>query len=341
MKIVRHLLSPLAWLYLLVTQLRNSAFSKGWLQSRAFDVPVVAIGNLSTGGTGKTPMTEYLLAQFPQKEKVVVSRGYGRKTQGCLPVNPKGKAEDFGDEPLQIAKRFTNTAVWVSEKRVKGIEKALQEKPQANLVVLDDAYQHRYVKAGFSVLLTTFKAPFFKDFVLPKGNLRESREGANRAQAIVVTKCPANLSAQKQIIYRQLIQKYSKAPVFFSTLRYGLPVNPSGQTLKSHSIYLLTGIANPEPLMHHLKREYQIRKHLKFKDHHAFNSQEIKQLTHLLRSNGLPLITTQKDWVRLGPEIPVELHPLCFVVPIEIGWLGNDQDAFGELLKTYINAAAN
>ncbi len=219
MKTLRLLLFPFAIVYDLVTHARNWAFDKGFLEQRSFSTPIIAIGNLSTGGTGKTPMTEYLIRQF-EGRIAVLSRGYGRKTSGFKMVEVDSAPSEVGDEPLQIKRKFgAKITSAVCEKRVDGVERLIGDN-QPDLILLDDAYQHRYVKADHYVLLTAFGDPYYNDFVLPAGNLRESRQGANRAHSIVVTKCPPDISQADMAKIKQKIKPLPHQQVYFSTIAY-------------------------------------------------------------------------------------------------------------------------
>ncbi|MGB0177480.1 MAG: tetraacyldisaccharide 4'-kinase, partial [Owenweeksia sp.] len=272
----RRLLWPFSLIYDSITRVRNTAFDQGILPSRSFSVPVIAVGNLSTGGTGKTPMVEFLLRKLETYKRAVVSRGYGRRTSGLIIATPEHTARDIGDEPLQVFRKFPDIQMVLSEKRVVGLE-ALQNTP-AEVVILDDAFQHRYVKPGFHVLLTTFQNPFYADLVLPAGNLRESSRGKSRANLIVVTKCPAELNPELAGIIRQKISPREGQKVFFTTLDYGVPLNPQQIALPEHSkVLVISGIANSRPFMDHVSGNFEIQEHLDYNDHHDFTQTDIQK----------------------------------------------------------------
>jgi tetraacyldisaccharide 4'-kinase len=333
----------MAWLYTGILALRNFAFNKGALPSKSYSLPVIAIGNLSTGGTGKTPFTEWLLRSFPRKSKVVISRGYGRKTKGYLRVKPDGDARQYGDEPLQIAQKFKATAVWVSEKRSIGLDKALHTQPSLNLAVLDDAFQHRYVKAGFYVLLSTFQQPFYKDFVLPQGNLRESRKGAKRARAIVISKCPPTISLKERQQIKTNVARYSQAPVYFSYLHYGSIKNEAGKLLKAKNVRVITGIASPAPLLNYLSKTISltITKHYSYKDHHNFTNAEVALFEKELSQNNQAFVTTEKDAVRLREKLSAKAKKNLYTLPIQLAFLGEDQTELLVQLKAFIKGTSS
>lgn len=334
---MQELLWPFSALYSGVLSLRNLAFDKGWLNSTAFQIPIIAIGNLSTGGTGKTPMTEYLLQRLGG-EIGVVSRGYGRKSKGLLEVDPLGSARDFGDEPLQMAKKFPRVKFVVSEKRVPGVQHLLNQE-KLTCIILDDAYQHRYVKAGFYLLLSTWQEPFFSDHVLPAGNLRESRFGAGRANAIVFTKCPASLDKHSKEKVLREVRRYSKAPVYFASLAYQEPINSSGKNPGTKEAALLTGIARPMPLHAHLQKQFNIQRHFSFGDHHAFRASEIREIASYLKDNNLPLITTEKDYVRLQYWFHILEEDQVYKVAVAPEFTAPEKAAFLKQLNEFINGS--
>ncbi len=332
----RRLLWPFSLIYDSITSVRNSAFDRGVLSSRSFNIPVIAIGNLSTGGTGKTPMAEFLLDRLKDYKRAVVSRGYGRKTRGLIIAEPHHTAEDIGDEPKQIAQKFPDVQMVLSEKRAIGLE-ALQNDPP-DLVVLDDAFQHRYVKPGFQILLTTFQNPFYRDLILPAGNLRESARGRSRADVILVTKCPTDLDPELAVVMRKRIKPENHQQVFFTSLQYGLPMNQLEITLPFQSpIIALSGIANPVTFINHLSAHFQLQKHLKFKDHHHFAHDELQNLqTLLLQNPGWNVVTTEKDAVRLIPRMPKSLQQRIFSIPIQVQFLFNEEAKFMQRLHRFL-----
>ncbi len=301
MKLLRKLLLPFSWLYGSVLALRNLFFDMGWFESKSYNKPIICVGNLSTGGTGKSPMIEFLIGFLKEEYQVaVLSRGYKRKTKGFKEVFANNTVEEVGDEPLQFKKKFPNVTISVCENRQEGIEKL---KVKADVVLLDDAFQHRKVKASTNILLTTFNDLFYKDFVLPTGNLRESKAGANRADVIVVTKCPEKVSyaRMQEIQFEMKLKPHQR--IYFSKIGYAeniigisesLPLN----YLLNKNFTLVTGIANPKPLVNFLKEKNYSFEHKKYPDHHHFTTSEIEEL----RGKEI-ILTTEKDFVRLQPKL--------------------------------------
>ena len=316
MKIIRVILFPVVPIYFMVTWLRNRFYDFGIYKSKSYNFPIIAVGNLSTGGTGKTPMVEYLIRLLNSQKKVAtLSRGYGRKTKGFLLANAESTADSIGDEPFQFYNKFKlDTQVAVCEDRQNGIEtlRLLDHKPE--VIVLDDAYQHRKVKAGFYVLLTSYGKLYTSDMVLPTGNLREPKSGAKRAQVIVVTKCPINLLEKEKAAIINALNPLPNQEVFFSSIAYSDHVYfESGSLLLKdlEKVTLITGIANPKPLVDYLNQVNITFNHLKFGDHHHFTASEIEEFEKLDT-----ILTTEKDFMRL------KMHPTIqdklFYLPITI-----------------------
>lgn len=310
MKAIRFLLFPFAVLYDFITSIRNYFYEAGIFKSVTFDIPVIAVGNLSVGGTGKTPQIEYLIRLLQDHKKIaVLSRGYKRKTEGFVLLNKTHSALDVGDEPLQFFQKFPAISVAVDANRVHGIQE-LQKKVQPEVILLDDAYQHRKVKAQFYVLLTKYNDLYSSDFILPTGNLRESRRGARRANVIVVTKCPDNLSDVAQNEIKKKLKANANQTVFFSTIDYQNETKGTRKVslddLNAYEILLVTGIANPKPLLEFLERKECKINHLDFPDHHNFTSHEIEKIQTTFDkvvSEKKIILTTEKDYMRLSDKI--------------------------------------
>lgn len=341
MKLLRFLLFPFAILYDIVTSIRNCFFDIGILKSTEFDIPVIAVGNLSVGGTGKTPQIEYLIRLLNNDYKIaVLSRGYKRKTNGFIQLNSSHSAEDVGDEPLQFFKKFgSKITVAVDANRTNGIQQLLQSKNPPEIVLLDDAYQHRKVKAKGYILLTKYDDLFSDDFLLPTGNLRESKRGANRAACIVVTKCPLNLSVEEQKVIRKKLISRPNQEVFFSTIAYDNELkgieNTSINNLKNKDVLLVTGIANPTSLLHYLTNKNIRFKHLQFPDHHNFSTNDIAKINEVFNnipSNEKIMLTTEKDFVRLENK----LQNLCYI-RIKTQFLTN-AEKFNSLINSIIKS---
>ncbi len=302
MKILRWLFFPISLLYGLIMLIRNWAFDIGLLSQYRSKLKVIAIGNLSTGGTGKTPFTEYLLNQMKSDKIAVLSRGYGRSTSGYILAKASDSAETIGDEPYQMFRKFQPDVVFaVAEKRVEGLKELENIEPELETVILDDAFQHRYAQRDVNILLTSYDDLFVNDLMLPTGNLREPKIGARRADRVVVTKCPPNLSeSEKKIIAKRISRYVSLENVFFSSIKYGEAVafKESGLSLGDQATYLLTGIANPEPLIQQLNSRSLID-HFKYPDHYAFTEKDLDQLVVKVSEKKAPILTTEKDMVRL------------------------------------------
>ncbi len=312
MKLLRFLLFPFAILYGLVTSLRNAMFNAGLFKATSFSFPVIVIGNLSTGGTGKSPMTEYVIRLLKKQYTLaVLSRGYKRKTSGFLEVQAIHDAKDVGDEPLQFYKKFKDITVAVHEDRVAGIRQ-LEKTKQPEVVVLDDAFQHRKLKAGFYILLTPYDDLFLDDFLLPMGNLRELRVGARRADCIVVTKCPDHCGVAEQEALSKRIQQHFNVPVYFSSIRYASTLHGASNglqvaSLSEYTVLLVTGVANPKPLSEFLSSQQFDVIHLQYPDHHDFSSADLTKITKVFK--GIPtanklILTTEKDFMRLEGKLP-------------------------------------
>jgi tetraacyldisaccharide 4'-kinase len=340
MNLLRKLLFPFAILYGFITSLRNYLYDKGILKSYSFNVPVIAVGNLSVGGTGKTPQIEYLIRLLSPNYKVAtLSRGYKRKSEGFVLADANANAEILGDEPFQYFKKFPNIQVAVDADRKKGIEQLLGQKIKPEIILLDDAFQHRKVKAGFYILLTSYGDLFCDDFILPTGNLRESRSGAKRANVIIVTKCPDNISEpeRKEISTKLkgsfLRQNDNKTGVFFSTVAYdGKIYNETGSLevseVKSTSKILLAGIAKPKPFFDYLQSGKD--EIMEFADHHHFSESEIAGIKN--KANNKIIVTTEKDFVRLEAKI---LKQQLFYLPIKSQLVAN-QEAFDQTILNYV-----
>lgn len=301
MKLLRKLLFPFSLLYGGVTALRNLLYDNGVLKSKSYNLPVICVGNLSTGGTGKSPMIELLVSFLKDNYKIaVLSRGYKRKTTGFREVLLKSSVEEVGDEPLQFKLKFPEITVAVCENRQTGIEK-LQKTTE--VILLDDAFQHRKVKASFNIMLTSFDKLYSADCMLPTGNLREPKFGAKRAQVIVVTKCPDTIDTARMEGIKRKLKPESYQEVYFSKIGYGSQIMNETESkplayLNEKEFLLVTGIANPKPLVDYLKNEGLHFETKSFPDHHNFSESEMEQLEkHKL------ILTTEKDFMRLKPLI--------------------------------------
>jgi len=332
MILLRKLLFPFAILYGIITSLRNYLYDKGILKSFSFDVPIIAVGNLSVGGTGKTPQIEYLIRLLsPQYKVATLSRGYKRKSKGFVLADSHANAETLGDEPYQYFKKFPQIQVAVDSDRQNGIRKLLNQNDKPEIILLDDAFQHRRVKAGFYILLTAYDDLFCDDYLLPTGNLRESSNGAKRANLIIVTKCPVTISVSEQEEIKRRIGL--NIPVFFSCIDYDDKVYNETDSLqvseiKSKEKVLLAGIAKPKPFFDYLKAEND--KVMTFSDHHQFSESEILEIKN--KADKKIIITTEKDFVRLQAEILAEQ---LYYLPIKSKFVDN-QGTFDQIILDYV-----
>jgi tetraacyldisaccharide 4'-kinase len=346
MKLIRLLLFPFSILFGFVVILRNFAYDSGFFKSIKFDVPVISVGNLAVGGSGKSPMTEYLINLLRWDYTLaMVSRGYGRKTRGFRFVNENDPVELTGDEPLQIKKKFEAITVAVCENRVEAIE---QVKRENDVIILDDAFQHRALKPGLSILLFEYSSFESWQFLLPAGNLREPMSQKKRADIIVVTKCPSSIDAyQKQLISNKLKINANQS-LFFSFLKYGnlksvyqdRQSKSMGSLNNASTIILLSGIANPKPLTRFLNESGAKLIHHEYSDHHNFTKKNITKLVgefkKLDKGDNL-IITTEKDAQRLGSEqFQTQLEGIPFYyLPIEADFNEQEKTSFNKLIINY------
>ncbi len=347
--ILRILLFPLSAIYWLITKLRNFAYDTGIMPSKSYHFPIICVGNLSAGGTGKTPHTEYIINHFKTDFQLAsLSRGYGRKTKGFILADSSCNATTIGDEPYQIFTKHPEIYVSVDEKRKRGIEKlqALPAPPQ--LIVLDDAYQHRSVKAGLNILLTDYSSLYINDFLLPAGRLRESRSGAKRADIIIVTKSPAVLSPLEIRRITSSLKPLAYQKVFFSYISYrklkplnqkAIELNLKKKELKQWGVLLVTAIAKPQPLYLYLKRYSKEVDKLSYPDHHFFSEKDYKGIlkqTEGLLSPKKIIITTEKDAVKLDLSKLEDIAVFC--LPIQIKFHPHGELDFAEELNQYVRS---
>ena len=341
MNLFRYFLFPFSFLYYIITIIRNLFFDWAIFKSQKLQEPSICIGNLSVGGSGKTPMTIYLTKLLKNDFQVqILSRGYGRKTSGYKEVSEDSTSDVVGDEPLLYKKRFkTEITVAVAEKRSLGANELLKIQTKNSILLLDDAFQHRSVNAGFSILLTPFQQIFSSDFLLPVGNLREARCGAKRADCIVITKCPKSIEAAHKNRIIECMQKYSK-PIFFSSIEYGELISFGAKRTSFETVLLVCGIAQPETLIIELRKKYKVEV-LLFADHHNFDSSDIKKIHQKFNTfvgEGAAILTTEKDYVRLQTKLKadeLENYP-WYYLPIELKI--ENEDEFNFLIKKYVTA---
>ncbi|MFV5703740.1 tetraacyldisaccharide 4'-kinase [Flavobacterium sp. XS2P12] len=337
MNLLRKLLFPFAILYGLITSIRNFLFDKGVLKSYSFDLPVIAVGNLSVGGTGKTPQIEYLIRLLSDKYKIAtLSRGYKRQSTGFILAEANSNAAILGDEPFQFYKKFATIQVAVDADRKNGIEQLLSQPIKPEVILLDDAFQHRKVKAGFYILLTSYGDLYSDDFMLPTGNLRESRSGAERANMIIVTKCPFNLSQDKQNDIRNRLKVSGNQELYFTFIAYDNFIYAENRKVNVNEIQsaaklLVAGIAKPEPFFAYLQDTNDVC--LSFPDHHNFTDKDILEIKNLAQNN--IIITTEKDYVRLKGSLPSEQ---LFYLPIQGSFVSGSEN-FDKNILNYVGTS--
>ncbi len=345
-------LLPLSWLYGLGVGLRNMAFKMNLLKSRAFDIPVIAVGNITVGGTGKTPHVEYLVRLLKDRCRVaVLSRGYKRKSQGFVLAEPDTPAKRIGDEPFQMKRKFPELTVAVDKNRCRGIDRLTAE-GDVDVVLLDDAFQHRYVQPGINILLVDYHRMIFDDCLLPAGRLREPVSAKDRADVVIVTKCPKDMKSIAYRVVSKTMQLYAYQMLFFTTLEYGAlqplfgeAAGTSGErTLEQlrpdEHILLLTGIASPRQMRRDLQSYASHVTPLTYGDHHHFSRWDIKHINHTFAQLPEPrlLVTTEKDAARLCSVdgLSDEVKKNMYVLPVRIRFLLDEEEKFNQYITRYV-----
>lgn len=341
---VRILLFPFSLVYLAAIFIRNRLYDWNILKSVSFNLPLICIGNVAVGGTGKSPMVEYLLGQLKDQFRVAtLSRGYKRKTTGYTLANAQSTALEIGDEPMQFHLKFPDVAIAVGEERVVAIPQILHDRPETQAIILDDAFQHRAIRAGLNIILTDYANLYTRDWYLPTGDLRDERRSMARADIIVVTKCPPALTeTDKEAIIAEL-GPLPRQQVFFTGIRYGEPYHIlSGETRPlgpESEVLLVTGIANPRPLKNMLHEKAKTYYEMAYNDHYIFTIDDLKEMVKRYKSLSAAdsmILTTEKDAVRLV-KFETELHAIPFyVLPIELVFLFDGAAHFNQLIGTFI-----
>ncbi|MCR4602750.1 MAG: tetraacyldisaccharide 4'-kinase [Prevotella sp.] len=348
---IRESLIPLSWLYGAAVNIRNFCFDIGLLKSQAFHVPVIAVGNITVGGTGKTPHVEYLVRLLKDKFNVaVLSRGYKRKTNGYLLADTNTTVYDIGDEPYQLKRKFPNISVAVDRKRVHGIRQLTEDNEDIDVIFLDDAYQHRYVKPGVNILLVDYHRLIIYDKLLPAGRLREPLKGKNRADIVIVTKCPKKLKPMEFRVLRKALDLYPYQHLYFTTLDYDQPYGVfNGQSLQlaaaqSNNVLLISGIASPRQLQEDIESTLGDSCRLElltFSDHHRFRSKDVERINETFAAMPSPriIITTEKDAVRLSAVdgLSEDVRQALYALPIRIRFMQDEQaENFDQFIKSYV-----
>jgi len=323
---MRYLLFPLSFIYGSITSMRNLLFDYGIFKAKSHPIPIICIGNLSVGGTGKTPHTQYLLDLLKNNYKVaVLSRGYGRKTSSLQLVEINSNAIEIGDEPLQLKQNNPECLVVVEKNRNKGVQHILKHFPKTDIILLDDGYQHRWIKAGFNILITPFSSPYYKDYLMPVGKLRESKKGVTRANAVIFSKTPENTNPTLKKGMLERLHLFAHQKAYFSAIEYHkfkcISNNTELEENNPYSITLVSGIANASPLIKYLKEKGHSINHIKYADHHNYTSNDIDNI--LAKYNGEKstkklILTTEKDATKLKQFLPQFKDVNFYYIPIEI-----------------------
>lgn len=332
---------PVGWLYGLVTGLRNRMYDGGMLKSVSFPMPIICVGNITVGGTGKTPHTEYIAALLKDRMRIaILSRGYGRHTKGFILSDAQSDSNLIGDEPLQVKRRFPDVAVAVCEDRVTGI-RSLSDLCSPDAIILDDAYQHRKVTPSLNILLVNYNRNILQDAMLPAGRLRESANCRRRAQIIVVTKCPKDMSSREMDDLASMLTVSPEQEVFFTTLEYGslYPFDDkSAVPSQDCPVLALTGIADPAPMEAQLRKSHKEVTMLSYPDHHDFSKNDILEIEHRLNNmpQGSIIVTTAKDAARLsGMDLDEYLKSRIFILPVKPAFL-RDAKVFDDTILNHI-----
>lgn len=344
LKSFRIVLLPFALLYWLGIGIRNWFYDKKIFHSTSFGLPLIAVGNLSVGGTGKSPMVEYLVEHLKDKFRVAtLSRGYKRKTKGYTLANENSNALEIGDEPMQFYLKFPDVPIAVGEKRIEAIPQLLHDKPQTQAIIMDDAFQHRSIKAGLNILLTECNNLFTRDFYLPTGDLRDLKSSYKRAEIIIVTKCKPDMAEEEKQKVIKEINVLPNQSIFFTAIEYGEPYHiktrETSPLNENKEVLLVSGIANPRPLKKLLEEQSKTYYMVQYPDHYIFTIDDLKEIKKKFESidaSSKMILTTEKDAVRL-----VKFHsditglPL-YVIPIRHCFLFGEWERFDELVINFI-----
>jgi tetraacyldisaccharide 4'-kinase len=338
------LLLPFALLYGCIIIIRNFLYDKNIFRSAQFNLPLICVGNLVVGGTGKSPMVEYLVELLkPHFSIATISRGYKRKTKGYALANQNTTALDIGDEPMQFHIKFPAVPVAVGEERIVAIPQLLHDRPDTQAIILDDAFQHREVRAGLNILLTQYDNLYTKDFFVPTGDMRDQRASAKRANIIVVTKCPASLSEEKKNEIQDELNATEHQQIFFTTIEYGQPYHivtlEQRPLCKNDEVLLVCGIANPKPLKEYLSAQAETYYQLAYNDHYIFRIDDLKDIQkkfEAINAEHKLIITTEKDAVRLL-KFKEQLHKLpLYVLPVRHKFLFDEGRLFDKKVVDFV-----
>ena len=342
-------LLPLSWIYGSIVRFRNWLFDIGVKKSKSFSIPVISVGNITVGGSGKTPHVEYLVRLLHDKAKIaVLSRGYKRKSHGYVLAEEDTEMPEIGDEPFQMHKKFPDIYVAVDSKRVRGIQHLQDEEKtkDVDVILLDDAFQHRYVKPGINILLVDYHRLIIYDKILPAGRLREPLSGKNRADIVIVTKCPKDLKPMEFRVLTKAMNLYPFQKLYFTCINYDKPIGVFEEkqieleSMKDKNALLLTGIASPKQMEHDLKPMVKSLTSLSFGDHHHFKGKDIDRINERFESLPEPriIITTEKDAVRLKESdgLYEKTKESIYALPIKVSFMLDQEDNFNEKIISYV-----
>lgn len=351
LKSFRLILLPVSIIYGIMVYTRNYLYDKNFFKSVKFNFPIICVGNLVMGGTGKSTMIEYLAASLlPVYNVATLSRGYKRRTRGYILANANTSALEIGDEPMQFHLKFPSLSVAVGEQRIIAVPHILQDRPQTEVILLDDAFQHREIRAGLNIVLTQYGDLYTHDFFLPSGDLRDQRSSVKRADTIIVTKCPSSLTIEEKNKIEKELNLPDKTAIYFTTLEYGIPYHicTSNQHQRpitnQDEILLVSGIANPAPLKDYLEKNSAAYDHLNFSDHHIFSLDDLKEITkrfEKINNTQKMILTTEKDAVRLIKYQDVLKQMPFFVLPIQCRFLFEEGEEFNTSVHAFIQSFKN
>jgi len=340
---VKKLLLPFSWIYGMITSIRNLLFDVGLLKEAEFSIPLIGIGNLRVGGTGKTPLTIYLAKLLSAEYKVaVLSRGYGRSTKGYVKATKESGARELGDEPALMKRKVPAIQVVVNESRVQGVDRMLAESTPPDCILLDDVMQHRWIKPGLMLMLTAFHDMFYNDFVLPVGMLREPRTGKSRADVIVVSKCPVELTKAQRAEVTTRLQLNARQKAVFSYESYGQACSSDGKALQDNArVALITGLGDASQIEQYVSSKYDLIEHFEFKDHRAYTAEDWQRFATLVKEHdNTVLLTTEKDYERMVPFLKNEKFAALpiYTLTHEAMFFDQDKDLFDQTIINYVKS---
>ncbi len=336
-------LAPAAAIYKMVITLRHRLFDWGVLKSERFDIPIICIGNITVGGTGKTPMAEMVIGYMSQMHRVaLLSRGYGRRTKGYREVTADSHYREVGDEPLQIKLKFPETVVVVCEKRAEGIRRIQAEHPEVDLIIMDDGFQHRYVEPKINVMMIDATRPIQDDRMLPLGTLRDLPEELHRAHYFIVTKCPEQMPPIERRIFHKVLMRFAYQSLYFTRIESFMPqplfsdeaAVPSLQP--GTKVIALSGIGNPAPFLENLKKHYDVVSEMTLDDHHVYKVSDMHRLAGLLEEHrGAVIVTTEKDAVKMmrREKVPAGVRRALYYLPINVSFIEDSATDFLQKLE--------